>query len=100
MLLAHLHAAGRDAPDRLFAVELELAPFGGAQFAGPDEHQRRESQRIHTTRLALIAVDRAQHLAELPGLSDGGAIRHLERLQCAAQVRTRIVFTAPCSDAI
>src|SRR5690606_30457680 len=59
-----------------------------------------EPQRIHATRLALIAVDRAQQLAELPRISDCGAIRRLDWLQCAAQVRTRIVFTAPCSDAI
>lgn len=37
---AHLHALGRDRPDG--AVEVEFAPFGGAQFAGTGKEQRQE----------------------------------------------------------
>ena len=45
MLLTHLHALGRNSPDRLRGIQIELLPTRIAQLTGPNKHQRRKLQR-------------------------------------------------------
>src|SRR3546814_12387509 len=53
--LAHLHARGRDAPNRL--VEIELRAHGPAYFAGTDAGKRKELKRRGDGRPAGVRVD-------------------------------------------
>lgn len=58
---AHLHAFGRDRPNRL--VEVEFGPPRRAQLAGAGKQQRHEPQRGARCGLAAISVDGLEELA-------------------------------------
>jgi hypothetical protein len=59
--LAHFHLARRDNPQ--CAVQIELAPFGMAQFTGADKYMGRNLQGQLGNAAAFIVIDGAQQLA-------------------------------------
>src|SRR5439155_20665355 len=90
MLLAHLHALGRDAPFAL--VEVDLRPLRLAQFAGPDENQRCQSQRAFRRKEPLIRINGAEQFRDSLWLDDGSVVLFLGRGQSSAQVARGIAL--------
>ena len=84
MLFPHLHALGRDAPFAL--IEIDLRPLRLAQFARPDEHQRRQSQRTFRREESLIRINGAQQFSDTLRFDDRGVMLFLGRGQCAAKI--------------
>jgi hypothetical protein len=82
----------RAADSPLRRVEIELDPFGLAQFTGAHEHERRKLQGRTRDRHALVALDRSQQLPDPLRIGDRGHVLHEHGLECAAQVRSRIAF--------
>ena len=82
------------------ALEAELGPLGGAQFAGPHEEQWRELERDLGRGLPAIPVEGAQQLADLARLSDRSEVPRLDRRECAFQVARRIALRAARGDRV
>src|ERR1019366_8394681 len=98
MRAPHLHALGRDTPHRLLGVEIKLAPLRGAQFPRAHEKQRGEFERIFGARLALIAGDRAQQLADPLRLGDAWKMFRDYWRQCARKIRRDATLEPTGSD--
>lgn len=81
VLLAHLHAIGRNPP--LAILQVELLPLGAAQFTRTHEHQRQQLQRVLRHWLTLIAVNGPHQRADLRGLRDGGMVANDDGRECA-----------------
>jgi len=67
--LAHFHAFRGDVP--LAGVEVELRPFGLAQFAGTHEQEWGELECATGDKLAVIGVDRAEQSVDGGWIGDG-----------------------------
>ena len=85
MALPHLHALGRDAPLR--RIQVDLAPFRGAEFAGTNEDERGQLQGDCRRWVSDVAINAAEQGADLGRLSDRGAVLDHDRRQGASQVR-------------
>ncbi len=85
VLRFHLHALGRDDPDRL--IQVEFVPLRADQLAGTDERQRQQAQRVAGQLVAqlAIAVNGAQQLRQFLG-RDCGLMLGLVRGERALQI--------------
>lgn len=95
---SHLGLVRRDRPQRL--VEIEVAPFGMTQFAGPHEHVRQELQRRCGVGMPFERLDGAKQATCFLGTGDCGAVDRLGRDQCAAQVGGNVAFSAGRGDGV
>jgi hypothetical protein len=90
MLLTHFHLIGRDAPMRLMPVEIKLDPLGMPKFAGANEQQRCQLQRISCDHVTGIPVNRTKQLADTGRLSDGGVMLGYDRRKCPTKVSSYV----------
>ena len=92
MRLPHLHSADGNFPYR--GIEVEFAPFGGAQFARTHKRQGEQFECGPCFEGPLIVLDSSQQSSKGVRRDDCCARHHRRRYQCAAQRGRGIVLGA------
>jgi hypothetical protein len=100
-ILVTLHPGGRNAPERLLAVQvLKLGPACAMQFIRPDGCQREETKRQARDRPCMILFGRNDHLPELLEIGDGRLTTLAKRLQDGAELLGWVIPASPFGNGV
>lgn len=92
VLIAHLHFAGRNAPDGF--LEVDLRPFSMAQFARAHKNMRKQLQGQSGRQMARILINGSQKPADGLWIDQSGIMLGLLGHQCHAEVGGGVKFGA------